>query len=89
MVPAGDVPLEGVERLPRVAPDDVAAHVHVGVRIVVGVVKVLGWKNFGFSHLGFSRVFTSFHKSISLSHPSFKFNLATLLLLSQDCIRGG
>ena len=62
MVPAGDVPLEGVERLPRVAPDDVAADVHVGVRIVVGVVKVLGWKNFGIS-----RVFTSCHKSISLS----------------------
>ena len=38
----GDEPLEGVERLPRpVAPDDVAADVHVGVRVVVGVAKVL------------------------------------------------
>ena len=40
-VPAGDEPLEGVEGLPRVAPDDVAPHVHVGVGVVVRVAKVL------------------------------------------------
>ena len=34
-------PLEGVERQPRVAADDVAAHVHVRVRRVVRVAKVL------------------------------------------------